>query len=186
MRYDVLPMSDDLLGMYKSVVPKPRARHVFYPGMTRLDRLSAPDIFHYSSALVAELDVAGSRSNGVLLASGDGSIGYEWYLKNGYAHFTYVYTRERVTAWRSKKRVKAGRHLLGLRIRKTGDDSARVSALLDGADIGSFDLPKMWPIYAPNSGIRCGENQGAPISGDYDGEFPIEGDLKRVIVDVDV
>ncbi len=185
-RYDVLPMSDDLLGMYKSIVPAPRARHVFYPGMTRLDRLSAPDIFSFSSNLVADVEITRSKADGVLLASGDGSIGYEWYLKNGHLYFTYVYSRERVTTWRSSRRVKRGHRLLGLSIEKTGDDSAKVAVLIDGTRIDSFKLPKMWPIYAPNSGIRCGENQGAPISGNYSGDFPFDGKLKRIIVDVDV
>ena len=44
-RYDVLPLDDDTLKLYRNSVPAPRATYVFYPGMTRLDRLSAPDIY---------------------------------------------------------------------------------------------------------------------------------------------
>ena len=52
-RYDILPMADDTMGLYVAAVPPPKARHVFYPGMTRLDRLSAPDIFQFNSLIVA-------------------------------------------------------------------------------------------------------------------------------------
>ncbi len=185
-RYDVLPMSDDLLAMYKNVVPNPRARHVFYPEMTRLDRLSAPDIYNYNSKIIADVELSTSRADGVILASGDGSMGYELFFKNGYLKFTYVYTRERTYTLTSTKRISRGEHLVGLDIRKTGESSAVVTVLVDGLEAGVLKLPHMWPIYAPNSGIRCGENTGAPISKAYSGAFAFEEVLNRVIVDVDV
>lgn len=186
IRYDVLPMSDDLLDLYKNCLPAPRARHVFYRGMTRLDRLSAPDIYHFNSQITADVELDSSKANGVLLASGDGSMGYEIYLKKGYLYFTYVYTRESVYRLKSNKRVPQGKHLISLAIQKTVEDSAIAKMAVDGEALGQLDMPKLWPIYAPNSGIRCGENSGAPISKDYDGDFAFDQTLNRVIVDVDI
>ncbi|MEM7082019.1 MAG: sulfatase-like hydrolase/transferase [Pseudomonadota bacterium] len=183
-RYDVLPMSDDLLGMYKAVVPAPRARHVFYPSMTRLDRLSAPDIFNFDSTLIADVSLTSDQTSGVLLASGDGSIGYEWFLQQGFVYFVYVYTRERVVTYRWPTRIGKGDHLIGLQLHKTSTHAASAKAIVDGAEVGQFELPSMWPIWAPNSGIRCGENRGAPISKAYDGDLIFEGTLNRVIVDI--
>ncbi|MEL7449736.1 MAG: arylsulfatase, partial [Pseudomonadota bacterium] len=185
-RYDVLPMSDDLLTMYQNVVPAPRARYVFYPGMTRLDRLSAPDIYSYNSRIIAEMEVGDEPASGVLLASGDGAMGYELYLQDGTLTFTYVYTRERVSSITGNRPIKAGKHLAGVAIEPDGDGPAAVTLLLDGEPIGTGTLPKLWPIYAPNSGLRCGENTGAPVSNGYAGSFPFTGRLRRVIVDVDV
>ncbi|MEM9056474.1 MAG: arylsulfatase [Pseudomonadota bacterium] len=185
-RYDVLPMSDDLLTMYKNVVPEPRARYVFYPGMTRLDRLSAPDIYAYDSTIIADVDLDHDRAEGVLLASGDGAMGYELFMLDGFLHFVYVYTRERRYRQRSARRVPAGKHLVGLAIARTGADSAEVTLLIDGEGAGALRLPRMWPIYAPNSGLRCGENTGAPISKAYEGRFVFGHTLHRVVVDIDV
>lgn len=186
LRYDVLPMNDDLLTLYQQCLPAPRARHVFYRGMTRLDRLSAPDIYHFNSQITADVEMDSNTANGVLLASGDGSMGYEIYLKNGYLYFTYIYTRERVYRLKSTKRIPSGKHLLSLAIEKTGEDSAIVEMACDGDSVGRLAMPKIWPIYAPNSGIRCGENSGAPISKDYSGDFAFDQTLNRVIVDVDI
>ena len=185
-RYGVLPMSDDLLGMYKKVLPAPRARHIFYPGMTRLDRLSAPDIYHYSSQITADVELDSDNANGVILASGDGAMGYELFMKDGYLWFVYVYTRERRYASRSTEPVAAGKHLLTLNIDKTGESQANLVMGINGEPSGEFTLPLMWPVYAPNSGLRCGENSGAPISKHYTGLFALEGKLNRVIVDVDI
>ena len=44
----------------------------------------------------------------------------------------------------------------------------------------------MWPIYAANAGIRCGENRHAPISRSYQAPFVFDHELKRVVVDVDL
>ena len=186
IRYDVLPMSDDLLELYKKCLPEPRARYVFYRGMTRLDRLSAPDIYHFNSQITADVELDTNTANGVLLASGDGSMGYEIYLKKGYLYFTYIYTRERVYRWQSTTRVPEGKHLISLTIQKTGADSAIAKMAVDGESLGRLDMPKLWPIYAPNSGIRCGENSGAPIGKDYQGTFAFDQKLHRVIVDVDI
>lgn len=186
MRYDVLPMEHDLGALYEKCVPPPRARYAFYPGMTRLDRLSAPDIYHFNSKMSAEVDISGKRANGVLLASGDGSMGYEWFLQDGWMHFVYVYTREQVYRLRSKQRVPAGSQRLDLNISKTGESSATLTMTIEGKPVGTASLPKLWPIYSPNSGIRCGENSGAPISNDYKGAFAFNQILHRVIVDVDL
>jgi arylsulfatase A-like enzyme len=40
--------------------------------------------------------------------------------------------------------------------------------------------------YATNSGLRCGENQHAPISRVYKPPYKFSGNLKRVVVDVDL
>ena len=188
-RYDVLPLEDDTLKLYKASVPKPRATHVFYPGMTRLDRLSAPDIYNFNSLLTAELVLHNNRANGVLLASGDSSSGYELFMQDGYVNYVYVYTRDTVFKVKSKQRLDKGEHQLILKIDKTGEHSGQANLLLSSAKetmLATLELPKMWPIYTPNSGVRCGENQHAPISRQYQSPFVFDQTIKRVIVDIDL
>lgn len=185
-RYDVLPLEDDTLTLYRNAVPPPRATYVFYPGMTRLDRLSAPDIYTYHSRFAATVRIDDERANGVIVAAGDSSCGYEWYLKRGYLHFGYVYTRNEIHAGRSSRRVPAGPHVLGLTIAKTGEDSGIATLSIDGNNVGDVSLPKMWPIYAANAGVRCGENRHAPVTRDYERPFVFEQTLTRVVVDVDI
>ena len=185
-RYDVLPLEDDTLKLYQNSVPKPRAKHVFYPGMTRLDRLSAPDIYNFDSRLRAEVTLSNSQANGVILASGDSGGGYELYMQNGYLIYTYVYTRNTIYTLKSHNKIPPGSHVLGLDIKKTGENSAKAKLLLDGESVAVADLANMWPIYNPNSGIRCGENRHAPISRAYKAPFVFDQDLTRVVIDIDL
>ncbi len=185
-RYDVLPLDDDTLKLYQNSVPVPRATYVFYPGMTRLDRLSAPDIYSHDSRMTASVVLGAEAASGVILCAGDSSCGYEWYMEDGYLHFGYVYTRNAVYLGSSTRRVGAGAHELVLQITKTGESAGLVTFLLGDESLGEFRLPKMWPIYAANAGIRCGENQHAPVTRRYEPPFVFDQQLKRVVVDVDM
>jgi arylsulfatase len=184
-RYDILPMSDDSMGLYVAAVPPPKARHVFYPGMTRLDRLSAPDIFQFNSRWAIELNLKTENANGVILASGDSGAGYELYLKNGFLIFHYTYVRKDFSIIKSNKKIPPGQNSVQLILEKTGDISGQINLFLNNENIGSGILPRMWQIYVPNSGLRCGENRHSPISRDYGPPFVLEG-LQKVTIDVDV
>jgi arylsulfatase A-like enzyme len=184
-RYDILPMDDDTLKLYAAAVPQPKARHVFFPGMTRLDRLSAPDICQFNSRWKAAINFSDERANGVILASGDSGAGYELYMKDGYLILSYVYVRKEETKIKATRRIPSGEQLLYIEMEKKGKDGATVRFMLNDELIGSGELPKMWPIYTPNSGLRCGENRHAPISRDYEPPFVLNG-LKKLVVDVDL
>ena len=190
-RYDVLPLEDDTLKLYQASVPKSRATYVFYPGMTRLDRLSAPDIYNYNSMITAEISLQSNRANGVILASGDSGSGYELFMQKGYLHFVYVYTRDTVFSVRSAQRIPKGEQRLVLAINKTGESTgvAHLRLVDEGnevTDLATLELPRLWPIYTPNSGLRCGENRHAPISWAYQPPFIFDQQIKRVVVDVDI
>ncbi len=185
-RDNVLPMEDDLLTLYQNAVPKPRRRYRFYPGMTRLDRLSAPDIRSYDSRLRAEVRLLDDRAQGVILASGDSGAGYELFMQDGILRFVYVYTRFERYVLESPQRIGPATTSLGLRIKTASDGSAHVGMLVDDAQVASVQLPAMWQVYAPNSGVRCGENRHAPVSRDYEAPFVFDQGLHRVIVELDL
>ena len=182
----VLPMNDDLLTLYQQAVPPPRRRYVFYPGMTRLDRLSAPDVYSFRCRFEADVKLRDNRASGVLLASGDSGAGYEWFMQDGYLNFYYVYTRSAHRHVRSAKRIDRQVTVLGLDIAPGVDGSATVRLLADGDTVGEIALPQMWQIYAPNSGIRCGENRHAPISRRYEAPFVFDHGLTKIVARVDL
>jgi arylsulfatase len=107
-------------------------------------------------------------------------------MLDGKLHFVYVYTRNDVFRGESVSVVPPGRHVLGLNIAKTGESSAVATLLVDGDSVGAAELLRMWPIYAANAGIRCGENRHAPVSRDYEPPFLFDGEIQRVVVDIDM
>ncbi len=185
-RYGVLPMDDDRHKLHENSVPRRRSHYVFYPKITRLDRLSVPDIYSVDSRFRADVELSSNKAEGVIFAVGDSAAGYEWYMQDGYLVCTYVYIRNRKYKIKSTKRIPKGKHALGLEFHKTGKHSAKVTFSLDGETIASKEFPKMWPIYVLNSGLRCGENPHSPISREYKGSFPFTQQINRVEVEIDL
>lgn len=180
----VLPLDDDLDGLYAKVAPKPRPQYVFYPGQTRLNRLSAPDIYRYDFDILVDATIGKQQPNGVLLASGDSAAGYELTMEDGYLIFTYVYTRGDVRTVKSSRHIPAGQQTFGLRGAVSGAGAGSVALTHGGKTIGRLDLPGMWKVEALNAGIRCGENRGAPISRRYGGMGEFTGDLHKIVVNL--
>jgi len=176
---NVLPLDDDLDGLYAKVAPKPRKLYRFFPDATRYNRLGAPDIYRYDFDIQARL-TASQDPQGCLLASGDSAAGYELFVKDGFVHFVYVYTREQIFRMKSREKLKAGEHKIQLKGKVSGQGSADVSMFVNGKIVASQNFPKMWNVEALNAGIRCGENKGAPISFDYEYSFPFRGRLTSV------
>lgn len=183
-RYNILPMEDDTLKLYYSATPPPRAHYVFYPQMTRLDRLSAPDIYNHDTVFRADVNIEEdwSNINGVLLASGDSGAGYEWFISNGKVYFVYVYTRHDKTILESSEIISQDVQVLELRMKKKSGGKTTLSMYIDEREVGMVEILKMWPIATPNSGLRCGENQHAPISRMYDLPHVFNQTLKRIDV----
>jgi len=177
---NVLPLDDDLDGLYAKVAPKPRARYRFFPDGTRYNRLSAPDIYRFDFDISAKMTIGDGAANGVILASGDSAAGYELFVKDGFVHFVYVYTREQIFRMSSSASLTPGDNLIQLRGKVSGKGSADIDLLINGQRTASKSFPKMWKVEALNAGIRCGKNKGAPISFDYLGEFPFSGEIETV------
>lgn len=178
---DVLPLDDDLDGLYAQVAPRPRAEYLFYPGRTRLNRLSAPDIHHYNFEISADIRLPSDRANGIILASGDSAAGYEFWLDAGVLTFTYVYTRLAVTRLKASRPLPSGVHQLRL----TGQHGplGTIVTMFDGQTVlARTTIPEMWKIEALNAGVRAGMNRGAPIGFGYEGSNVFEGELDVVKV----
>lgn len=178
---NVLPLDDDLDGLYAKVAPKPRPDYKFYPGRTRLNRLSAPDIRHYDFEIAADIHLDDSATNGVILASGDSAAGYEFWFDRGVPVFTYVYTRRAVTQLRAATPLGIGVHQLRL-TGQHGPSGTRITLRNGDRIIAQTMLKEMWKIEALNAGVRAGMNRGAPIGFGYDGPNPFLGGLDEVTV----
>ena len=108
----------------------------------------------------------------------------EWFIADGEVVFSYVYARNEI--FRAAAVMPKGAQSVGLQFRSTGENSASLTMMANEREVAKLDLPRMWPIYAPNSGLRCGENQHAPISREYEPPFKMGAALRRIVVDVDI
>lgn len=182
-RNDVLPMEEaDLDALFEKAIPAPRPEYTFYPGATRLNRLSAPHLNRYDFDIAAHVTLGDEPASGILLASGDSMAGFELFMREGRLAFTYLYTRERRYDLVSDRALRAGAQVIGLRGRHLKGSGTQIELYADEAVLSRDTLPVMWDLKAANAGVRCGENRGAPISFDHPLPFAFDGGLEKVIV----
>jgi arylsulfatase len=184
-RYGVLPLDDrEYERVAASVAARARRRYVYYPGMARIDRFSAPDITDRSYTFAAEIEIPAAGAEGVLLESGARFGGYVLYVKDGRPVYTYAFSeRERVTIVGNAP-LPAGRSTVHFELKKTGPRQGTGTLLVGNQVVGTAVLPKTWPAVGVTAGLRCGRGGPVPISDGYPSPYPFTGTIDRVIVEL--
>jgi arylsulfatase len=184
-RYGVLPLDDrEHERVAASVAARARRVSIYYPGMARIDRLSAPDITDRSYTITAEVVIPAAGAEGVLLASGTGFGGYVLYVKDGRLVYEYVYTDHLRYVIRSDAPVPIGPSSLRVEFMKTGQNRGTGALLVDGRRVGSVEMPKTWPVTGISGGLVCGRDDGSPVSEAYRPPFTFTGTIHRVVVEL--
>ena len=91
---DALPLDDKWAA--RSNVNRgapPRGSYTFYPGLDRIDRIMAPDIYRRSYSIAADVEIPDNGAQGVLLAFGTSLAGYVLYIKGRKARLRVHFLR---------------------------------------------------------------------------------------------
>ncbi|MGE3909614.1 MAG: arylsulfatase, partial [Chloroflexota bacterium] len=181
-----LPLDDrEYERVAESVAARARTRTVFYPGMARVDRFSAPDITDRSYTITAEATIPETGAEGVILASGARFGGYVLYVQDGRLVYEYAFSEREGWSVRSEIAVPAGEVTLGYQFRRTGRRQGVGTLLINGQSCGTLELPKTWPVVAVTAGVLCGRDGGSAISDRYTLPFAFTGALRQVTVQLD-
>lgn len=161
-----------------------RAKHVFFPGSSRIDRLAVPDITARSFVVRAYLEKRGDL-RGVMLAWGSRFGGFTFYVKDGHVVLKYVYSQDVSHEVRTRDTMPEGAGCLVATFERQEDGSTIVSVDGSGLAPASMRVPKTWPITGTTAGLSCGADRGHPVCDDYESSFAFSGGaLRRVEVDV--
>ena len=182
----VLPQDDRTTENFANQVAPPKPSYVFYPGMTRVDRLSTPNIDAFSHRIEAEFMLQKAAESGVILAAGTALAGYELVLHEGVLTYVYAFSRSQHFVARADHALGPGQHSISAEFQLTGSLNGVVTLWVDGRKSAEVRVPRMWRLYATAAGVRCGENPTAPISRLYQGSGRFPGTLQpvRLILDV--
>lgn len=156
------------------------SRHVYFPMMDRLDRLSVPDTRGKSYTIRAWIDDADEQSDGALLALGSRFGGYVLHVSGGYLTHEYVYTESERYRVQASKKIPVGKSVLAYCFQATSTDSGYGTLLIDGNVVGVVDIPRMWPISGILGGLLCGRDAGSPVGSDYACPYTFTGKISRV------
>ena len=180
--FNVLPLDDrDWERAAERLKMMPTLAYEFHAGMSRIDRLTSPDITNRSYRITASFDAQG-EAKGVVLAWGSHFGGFVLYLNDGQVHYEYVYCESVSHTIRAGWRPPEGRAQLELLVTRTGKNAVRASLSANGRELGSVAIPKTWPTHGTTAGLNCGLDAGAPVSYSYVAPFHFTGKDLRVAV----
>jgi arylsulfatase A-like enzyme len=183
--YGVLPLDDREYERVADVVAAgARGTYTYYPGMARIDRLSAPEITDRSYSITAQVESPLSGVEGVVLASGTRFGGYVLYVKDRRLIYEYVYSEDERYENASDSPVPTGPSTLRFEFTRTGHRRGHGALFVNDRCVGSLEIPKTWPVGGLAGGVLCGRDGGSPVSNAYDCPFVFTGTIHRVVVEL--
>ncbi|HUY42240.1 MAG TPA: arylsulfatase [Acidimicrobiales bacterium] len=180
-RYGVLPLDDRGIELFaprfRELSPHPPSRHYTYlPPLSPIPPQAAAGIGGRSWDLDAHV-VRAATQGGVIMATGNENAGASLFVQDDRLVFDYnIFGEHHVLV--SNETLPEGACALGLSFRR-GDRDAEVTLRVDGRDVGSLHLPFLMRIIS-STGMSIGLDHGSPVSERYVDEFPFEGVLSRV------
>ncbi len=181
--HGVLPLDDrtvELFGArFRDRSPHPADRRYRYrPPMTPLPAQAGPQVGGRSWDLTAAVDRP-PGAGGVLYATGNENSGISLFVDRGRLVFDYNCFGDHHVV-ESSVEVPVGPSELGVRFRRL-EDSGEATLVIDGADCGAVALPVVMRMIS-SVGASIGYDHGSPVSRRYSGEYPFEGALHQVEV----
>jgi arylsulfatase len=136
------------------------------------------------------VEIGNGGAEGVLLSAGSRFGGYSLYVKDGRLCYDYNLLGRGHYKMASGEEVVAGVKSLSFAFEKTGTQpfgaGGNAKLLIDGRIVAESQFPMTVPLmFGLGEAVRCGWDQGANVSDDYDPPFRFTGKLKQVIVEVE-
>lgn len=183
----VLPLDDRFAERFAENAERHRggrAHYEFWAGMGHVPTDAAPDLRSRSYTITAEVLEGG---DGVLLAHGDETSGYSFYVKDGHlVHDLSVGGHHQVVT--SDRRVPEGPSTLEFSLTRAPAHGGRATGVgtlrIDGVECARFETDRIFVVTISWSGLDIGRDRVSPVS-DYEAPFEFTGRLRRVVVDLD-
>ena len=195
-KYKVLPI--DSRGTQRLAEERPRIaegrkRYVYYPDTQVVPDNSGPRLIGIAHSISVHANVPKGGAEGALLSNGGVDGGFSLYVQGGKLIYGYNYVAERHFKVQSDKPIPEGDHIFSVQFAPTGPADipkgkgvpAKITLLIDGAPVGSGDLPVTIPLSIGLAGGVCvGRDAGSPVMPNYKSPFAFTGTVKKVLVDI--
>ncbi len=184
-QHQVLPLDDRFAERFAENLERHRGgrtRYEFWAGMGHLPSDVAPDVRSRSYLIEAEVDIPPGGAAGVLVAHGDATSGYSFFIDDGHLHHDLNIGGHHQIV-RSSQPVPEGRHQLSFRM-KRNEGVGTMTLAIDSEPCGSMQTDRIFWLMISWSGLDIGLDRGTPVSH-YSSPFTFTGTLHRVIVTLD-
>jgi arylsulfatase A-like enzyme len=184
-RHGVLPLDDRTVELFGArfadhTPHRPDRRYSYRPPMSYLPAQASAAIGGRSWDMVATVDRAAGEG-GVLYALGNGNAGLSLFVQGDHLVFDYNAFGDH-TLVESDVAVPAGESRIGVRFRRDGN-GATATLVVDDVECGSAAIPFAMRVVS-SVGSSVGRDHGRPVSDRYEAEFPFEGTLRSLDIDL--
>ncbi len=176
MRYNVLPLNDDLMGrMNPDTAGRPilikGKTQLLFSGMGRLSENCVVSVKNKSHAVTAEIVVPQSGAKGVIVAQGANIGGWSLYAQDGRLKYCYNLGGIQHFFVEAASPLPAGEHQVRMEFAYAGGGlgkGGKVTLFTDGKKVGEGAVPMtLAMVFSADDGCDVGEDSGAPVSPDY-------------------
>ena len=179
-KYKVLPVDERAGGGTRPRRPV-RTSWTLWPGLERVPSDAAPRLANTNHRITAHITVPAHGCEGALYTDGDRWGGYSMFVQDGRACFHYHFPLERHEV-RGVEALTPGDHAITWTLTKVDRASGIGELSVDGAAVGSVQIPRIIRGWMPFSGMSVGADPGAPVGTSYESPFRFTGTLHRVEV----
>src|SRR5215470_16908823 len=195
-KYNVLPI--DSRGTARLAEERPqiavdRKQYIYYPGTQVVPSNAAPHLVNVPHSVSVHANVPKGGAEGVLFSMGGNDGGFVFYVQGGKLTYGYNYVADKRFKVQSDSAIPEGDHIFSVQFSPTGKADipkgkgvpATITLFVDGAPVGSGDLPVTIPLsLGLAAGVCIGADSGSPVMTDYTAPFAFTGTVKKALVDV--
>lgn len=186
----VLPLDDRFAPRFAENAERHRGgrtHYTFWPGMGHLPSDVAPDLRSRSYRISAFVDILSTVDDGVLIAHGDATGGYSFYMEKGHlVHDLNIGGQHQLLV--SPESIEPGHHELQFRMQRSTADRGGIQGIaalwVDGTEVARMETNRIFWLMISWSGLDVGFDRGTAV-GNYDSPYAFTGKLLKVIVDLD-
>jgi arylsulfatase A-like enzyme len=189
VKYNVYPLYDDLGARFAKVTelfaPKSATLTYYPPGAEFIAEAASPPVKNRSHTITALL-TSGSKTNGVIVASGGYFSGYTLYVKNSVLMYTYNYMDENYYTIRATKPLTPGKHTIKFVYEAVPGPKGKGTLYIDDVQVGQGAIDKVvLGKYSISEPFDVGADNGGSVARkEYTSPFKFNGQLDWVRFDL--
>ena len=184
-KYNVYPLYDDMikrLAMQQDRLFGDQKEFVYFaPGAVRIAEKSSAPVKDRAHTIVTKIDLKGDEE-GVIVAVGGMTGGFSMFIKGGRLFYDYNYL-DGVHYTLMSEVLPEGQTELKFNFIRTEMFGGKGELYVNGKKVDEVDMPKMHiSTYSLAETFDVGLDTGTQVTKLYNGPFPFQGNLDRVVI----
>ena len=184
-KYNVYPLYDDMikrLAMQQDRLFGDQKEFVYFaPGAVRIAEKSSAPVKDRAHTIVTKIDLKGDEE-GVIVAVGGMTGGFSMFIKGGRLFYDYNYL-DGVHYTLMSEVLPEGQTELKFNFIRTEMFGGKGELHVNGKKVDEVDMPKMHiSTYSLAETFDVGLDTGTQVTKLYNGPFPFQGNLDRVVI----